>query len=306
MTSDNTRSRSKALSPRDNLKTLMRAFIGAGNARELHRYNLTSPRTIKTGLDIIASRWPSLHSKSEQQPVFIFSAVWRSGSTFLQRLTSSNKDIFIWGEPYRRSAVVTSLAGQFRAFTAKWPMDRYFVSAFLDDDFTHQWTANCYPEMQDFLDAHVAYFERLFMRPAAALGKQRWGVKLVTLSVDHAHYLRWLFPRARFIFLIRNPYDAYRSYRPWGNWYLAWPNEPVFTASAFGKLWKRLADDYIRHHEEVDGLLLQYESLHESSTVARLSDYLGFETAAPDSLARIGGPAARRIKMWFLELNIFC
>src|SRR6185312_1965624 len=112
--------------------------------------------------------------------------------------------------------------------------------------------------------AHQAYFARLFAEPARRNGAERWGIKEVRLDCDHAFYLRWLFPRARFLFLIRNPYFAWRSYaaraaKGW-KWYHRWPDEPV-TVASFAAHWRRLAADFLENHHQVNGLIVRYEDL---------------------------------------------
>lgn len=271
------------------IRSLVRAFAGTRRARELHRYYRRNATSIKAGLDVIGRRWPSLRSQSQAEPVFIFAAGWRSGSTFLQRIVLSSNDIFIWGEPYRHAAVITSLSRQIRAFTERWPWDEFFIDSFEAGDFHRQWVANLYPVMEHFLAAHLAYFTRFFEVPAGEFDKTRWGVKSVTLEIDHARYLRWLFPRARCIFLIRNPYHAYASYRKWARWYRSWPDEPVFTATAFGRLWSELTQDYLRNYGDVDGLLLKYESLREPATLEALEAHLQCGLVRPNQLTRLDG-----------------
>ena len=84
-------------------------------------------------------------------------------------------------------------------------------------------------------------------------GFDRWGVKEVRWDVEMASYLRWLFPDARFVFLVRNPFDAYRSYRQWDwydnwpfhTWYDRWPSEPIDSPESFGSHWRRLAGGFL-------------------------------------------------------------
>jgi hypothetical protein len=41
---------------------------------------------LEAGLAVIKERWPELQNTCTDDPVFIFAAGWRSGSTLLQRL----------------------------------------------------------------------------------------------------------------------------------------------------------------------------------------------------------------------------
>ena len=50
------------------------------------------------------------------QPVFVFSAGWRSGSTMLQRMImENNPELLIWGEPFDLTNLHDHMAAQFRA-----------------------------------------------------------------------------------------------------------------------------------------------------------------------------------------------
>lgn len=282
------------MSLKNNLGLLVEALRGPRAARREHNRNLGSPATIESGLALLRARWPDLKSPDQSAPVFIFSAGWRSGSTFLQRWVMTGNNILVWGEPYCHSGLIPSLAGQLKAFTPRWPQDEFFAAYHEDggEDLTQGWVANLYPAMSDFMNAHIGYFERLFLEPALALGRTRWGLKEVTLRVEHACYLRWLFPNARFLFLYRDPYRAYASYRRWRGWYRSWPDEPVFTAAHFGALWKQSTTDFLENHSKVGGLLLRYEELRTQSTKERLEHYLGVLLADPSSLARVDGAGA--------------
>lgn len=204
----------------------------------------------------------------------------------------TNDSLLLWGEPYCHNGVIQSLAGQLMAFTQSWPWDEFFADTHEGTgDLSKAWIANLYPPLADFMEAHIGYLETLFLKPALAYGKSRWGLKEVRLGIDHARYLQWLFPNAKFVFLIRNPYDAYGSYRKWRRWYRAWPDDPVFTATRFGALWKELATDFVANHGKVGGLLVRYEELRAPETRSRLEHYLGLSLADAASLARVGGTA---------------
>jgi hypothetical protein len=296
-------------SPRKNLALLTEAFWGTREARERHRRSRRLPIDIQSGLSAIRTHWPDLHSPNQTAPIFVFSAGWRSGSTFLQRWIMTAENVMVWGEPYCHAGLIQSLAGQLKAFTRDWPMEEFFPHG--DEHALSQaWVANLYPSPPDFMNAHIAFLEKLFLEPARVLGRNRWGLKEVTLAVDHARYLRWLFPNARFLFLCRDPYDAYGSYRKWRSWYRTWPNEPVFTASRYGAVWRELTADFVENHQKVGGLLLRYEELRTQETRVRLEGYLGLQLAKPSSLPHVGatGASADRVNAhshWIPKLEAF-
>lgn len=278
---------------RTDVKTVTEALIGPRHARRLHRYYLRNGKSVAAGLNVMAQRWPTVKSVSEASPIFIFSAGWRSGSTLLQRMVMSGDGIFIWGEPYRHAEIIDSIARQVGAFTSEWPWDEFFIDHFDGSELTQEWIANLYPSLEDFMAAHLAFFECVFARPAAARGAARWGIKEIALTMDHALYLRWLFPRAKFVFLYRNPYHAYRSYYKWRSFYRSWPDQPVFTAGGFGRFWAEMTADFVSRYREVDGLLLRYEDLKAPETKQRLETYLDCAIEDPEGLPRIGDIGGR-------------
>jgi hypothetical protein len=71
-----------------------------------------------------------------------------------------------------------------------------------------------------------------------------------------------LYPNARFIFLYRNPLEAYRSYCRYGrNWYDTWPDKPVFTPTSFGRHWRSLTEGFLREEQALGALVVRYEDL---------------------------------------------
>ena len=234
--------------------------------------------SIEDGLLALKRRWPELFSADDEgSPVFVLAAGWRSGSTLLQRLLSER--CLIWGEPYGHAWPIPSLADQIRCFTDRWPEPHHFYRGQPGETLASSFIANLYPNVRDLLRAHRGFFECLFAEPARAAGHDRWGLKEVRLDADQALCLRWLYPRARFLFLVRNPYDAWRSCaaraaQGW-RWYNRWPDEPL-TARSFAAHWDRLVSSMLEGHRKVDGLLIRYEDL-AAGRVAAIEEYLGFE-----------------------------
>lgn len=222
-------------------------------------------------------------------PVFILSAGWRSGSTLLQRMVmANNPEIIIWGEPYAAASPVLGMVDQLRPFSEEWPSPDYFVDG-QETDLSKEWVANLYPPVASFRAAHHAYLETLFAEPAQALGYAQWGMKEVRFGADQVRYLRWLYPEAKFIFLLRNPADAYRSYSSRLNWYARWPDRMVSNPYDFGVHWARLARDFLALREQGLGLLLRYEDLGDENTVAALSGYLGWDVPPRYKMGRVRG-----------------
>lgn len=210
----------------------------------------------------------------------------------LQRLALSSNEALIWGEPYAYSDYIRTMAASLTCMTATTPPDQFFlgVPAGFKDVDPNSWTACMYPHPIHLMNAHRAFFWTLYRDPAKARGYSRWGLKEVVLSTQEAAYLRWLFPRATFVFLYRNPYDAYRSYRTFGDWYFRWPDSPVFTASRFGQIWRMLVDDFVAESHRLNGMLLRYEDLvSDPSTLMALSQHLGVTVSSDVATTKVTG-----------------
>ena len=80
------------------LRYLSSSLRGTPDARSAHNQILSSRPSILSGIERLASLIPD-DGDDVDEPVFLFSAGWRSGSTLLQRLIMSDASIFVWGEP---------------------------------------------------------------------------------------------------------------------------------------------------------------------------------------------------------------
>jgi Sulfotransferase family len=284
------------------LKNIVRATIGPRYTWDLAAQTRREAGDLSARLDD-ALRWISKDARpDDEQPVFVLSAGWRSGSTLLQRMIMENKgDLLMWGEPFPHCNIHDGLINQFRAFTGNWPPRPYFLSGMKLQDPSDTWVANLYPDVDDLLKAHRSFHRTLFAEPAYKAGWKSWGVKEVRFTIDHANYLRVLYPKSRIILLYRNPYDAYLSYSQWNTTvFRTWPDRFVATPYAFGRNWAELTRGYLEGHKNVDALLVKYEDLDSPETVGRLQSYLGWPVPRSSEMRRIREPdyskAARKPK----------
>lgn len=245
-------------------------------------FDRTNSLTVESAINSLSNKYPDLTSPSISEPVFVFSAGWRSGSTLVQRLLMSSDQILIWGEPYGRCGMINHLARSLTAITNDYPDPSWFIDKLLDADrpissLSDKWVANLYPEIEHLLAAHLSFFVNHFEVPAASRGMSRWGIKEVRLTIDSAIYLKWLFPRAKFIFLYRNPYNCYSSYKGF-YWYNQYPDDPISTPQRFGQHWKDLLEGFIAGASKVDSIFLKYEDLCEGNVdFAHLESFLGLK-----------------------------
>jgi hypothetical protein len=248
------------------LQYLTSALIGPAQARAAHRQALRQNPGILAGMAQLQSLCPADETDDPEEPIFLLSAGWRSGSTLLQRLIMSDSSVLMWGEPYDECGMIQALADTTRAFRPGWPPTDYYYDGTRPDKLSGEWIANLFPSPEDLKKSHRAFFDAMFAEPAKRAGAKRWGIKEVRLGAEHCAYLRWLYPKARFIFLYRNPLEAYRSYCRYGrSWYDIFPDKPVFTPTAFGRHWRSLMEGFLSDATKLNALLIRYEDLVSGS-----------------------------------------
>jgi hypothetical protein len=256
--------------------------------------------TIARGLDAIERRFEPEPLPPGGEPVFMLASTWRSGSTLVQRLLVSSGELLMWGEPYDRAGLVRRLAESTMAFDEEWPPAPFIVDP-ANPPSAERWIANAYPAPEDLLAAHRALLDRLFAEPARRYGFRRWGLKEVRIGGEHALYLRRIYPDARFVFLHRNPYDAFLSYRllheirshsHW--WYHRWPDHQVKTATQFGEMWNRLTSSFLEHAKGVGATVIAYEDIVLGSGAERLAGATGIDIDQSVLRNRIGATDQQR------------
>ena len=290
------------------IKNIRIAFMGTCNARDAHEQALLGRPSIISGV----RQLEELHSidavDDNESPIFLFSTGWRTGSTLLQRLIISDSSVLVWGEPYNVCGIIQHLAETAIPFRQDWPPSRYYYNGTTPAHLKGQWIANLYPPLNDMWRGHRALFDSMFADPAKRAGASRWGIKEVRLGIEHAYYLRWLYPKARFLFLYRNPLYAYRSYVGFGrDCYYTWPDRPVFTPTAFGSHWRQLMEGFLSDSDKVGGLLVRYEDINKGDNLVRkIEDYLDIRIDRSLLNTRIGESGDKqgsvgRLEKWLLR-----
>lgn len=236
----------------------------------------TDTDAIASGVAHLQALCPGDDPEDREEPIFLLSAGWRSGSTLVQRCIMSDSRVLMWGEPYQESGLVQSLTAATRAFRADWPKPKWFHRDTRPSLLAADWVANLFPSPADWRLAQRALFDVAFARPASRSDATRWGIKEVRWTSDHARYLRWLYPRCRLVFLYRNPLHAYQSYlKRGGGWYDTYPGGPVFTPMSFGRHWKKLAESFLRDASHLDAMILRFEDIvGKRGWVERLEHHL--------------------------------
>ena len=236
---------------------------------------------------------------SVHEPVFLLSAGWRSGSTFLQRLICSDPSVMMWGEPFGDSVAVPRLAASVAELGAKSAHWNHTLNVYRGS-LEREWIANLNPGRTALRDAHLAYYTKLFEMPSKSLGYARWGVKWVRLTAFHAAYLKWLYPGARFIFLIRHPLDAYQSYKG-RSWFWIRPNHKVDNVLKFVGAWRFLTESFLTEHQKLGAMLIRYEDLLVNpKVVLALEDFLKLKINREILRVKIGSSerSKKPVRLW--------
>ncbi len=218
------------------------------------------------------------------QPVFLLAATWRCGSTLAQRLLSAHPDLLIWGEPYGDAGMVQALAASAAALLRPdWPDPRHFLALGDAEARARTWIANRYPPPAAARAGHRAQLDALLRAPALAQGARRFGLKEVRLGGEAAWYLQWVYPDARFLFLVRSPWDAWASYKGL-SWTYVWGQPRVETVAAWGAIWARQVRGFLRWQDPA-ALLIRYEDLvTRRLDLGRLAAHVGLPALAGQAL----------------------
>ena len=102
------------------IKSLTVPFFGTRQARQdfkQHRKRKSAMESIEVLQRLIAET----EVDDDEQPIFVLSAGWRSGSTLVQRLLMSDHNTLVWGEVYDRSNIVQNLTKSILPFSESWP-----------------------------------------------------------------------------------------------------------------------------------------------------------------------------------------
>jgi hypothetical protein len=240
-------------------------------------------QSIEAAIENINNRFSITSNDLTDEPIFILASGWRSGSTLLQRLVNSNQQTLIWGEPFANCNLIQNQTDSLKSFTKNYPQDKWLLSnrSNYEKELHQQVTDNLYPDVSDLIEGYRNLIKTVFKKPAIDRGYQRWGLKEVRLTSKHGIYLKWLFPRAKFLLLYRNPYEAYKSIHhhleKW-NLFSQWPTEQILNVADFAHHWSILVQGYLEDAQKLEAILIPYEKLSQNNQlIADLSHYLNLE-----------------------------
>ena len=179
----------------------------------------------------------------------------------------------MWGEPLEDRLVLPRMHAMVADYSENDGHIKYAIDS-LEGELTNEWIANLNPGYEQLLKAHRNFFDSFFDLSVHDTDRSRWGVKSVRWSAHHAQYLRLLYPNAKFVFLVRNPIDAWRSYRG-RTWYSSYPDFKIDNVVKFCAHWKYMTESFVDRKDELGGLLVKYEDIHgKEKILADLETYL--------------------------------
>lgn len=155
----------------------------------------------------------------EQSPIFIL-GTGRCGSTFVQTQLSLLPDIWIWGE---HGGVIGDLIRWGNQVRQHEQLNQFSYSTPLDDPHLLNFgkleggDATLYAWLNGFRPNDIDDIERrvisALMSRGLPQGKSRWGFKEIRYGEadQTAEHLLRLFPLAKIVHLVRNPYDTIES-----------------------------------------------------------------------------------------------
>lgn len=228
-------------------------------------------------------------------PVFVVGASWRSGTTAVQRLIVGSGAACIWGEPFTEAQIIPRLRRIEHDIAIYQNRREHLLGKYmLSESMLTEWPARTYPEFADVREACRAYLKSLYQPSATDLGFRRWGVKETCLRGSDIEFLLRTYPDAKFVFLIRDPRKAYRSFRgyvsgvPKGSKYGGRTPRWVMGPAGFASTWKTAAICFRRHQADSNILLRRYEDIAGNEAFVRdLSEFLDADLDASIWEARV-------------------
>jgi hypothetical protein len=236
-----------------------------------------------------------------EAPIFLLSTGWRSGSTLLQRILVTDPNVLLWGEPLGEMALLPGIAGMLTGLET-FPELKELCAA--DNpafsSLPTSWIAALYPPGNDFRDGLQTLLTRWLGESARQRGFGRWGFKEVRLGGTEAALLHWLYPRAKFVLLCRNPYDCYLSLADsgWHHVYHSRPDIRVDSAAGMARHWNRIALSWSELPPDFPAFRIKYEDLIGGRVdLRKLESWLGIKLNESLALSVSVGSTAHRNRL---------
>jgi Sulfotransferase family len=287
---------------------LVRALVGRFRrnwARELwdwarcKQLNLPTVRELTSSFEALDSSNQGGEYGDTEAPIFLLATGWRSGSTLLQRILVTDPNVLLWGEPLGEMALLPQMADMLARLSPSSDLARSNErQETLFSSLPTSWIATLSPPGTGLRQGLQSFLVEWLCVPARRRGFSRWGFKEVRLGAVEATLLHWIFPKARFILLSRNPYDCYRSLADsgWHHLYHSRPDVRVDSAAGIARHWNRTALSWTELPESFPVYRIKYEDLIARKVDFRaLESWLGVKLNEDIALStKVGGTARRR------------
>ncbi|MEO0973157.1 MAG: sulfotransferase [Pseudomonadota bacterium] len=300
----------------DLIERLLALIVGTPSmAKRLLPPALRAGAAVHETIDARRADWgcPAPPDDPALTPIWVLAAGWGSGSTLVQRLLMSTGKAVIWGEPLDQAVPIPHLAAPLSVIRPDWPPAEHFRPDLDPKALAQEWVANLLPPLPYLREGQRAFVEswlRSSVASVPAAGVQAYGLKEVRLCAGYGAFLKWLFPASRLVFVVRHPYDCWRSCKG-VDWYSVWPDHRVGRRLAFAHHWAYLTRSFLDHAASLDALVLPYESLTPEGTgLEKLSHYVGLGALDGDVLERrigsrgTGASAGRRRQLGAVERKL--
>ena len=266
---------------------------------------MPSVQNLRETLAILDNSGRVCDDSETESPIFLLATGWRSGSTPLQRILVTDPSVLLWGEPLGEMALISALATALARLSSFPGLAERCAEK--DGPFSAlatSWIASLYPPGKDLRSGLLALFDQWLGQSARSRGFQRWGLKEVRLGATEATLLHWLYPKAKFVLLSRNPYDCYRSLSDsgWHHLYHSRPDIRVDSAAALARHWNRIALSWSELAPGFPAFRIGYEDLVGGRIDFRkLESWLGVKLDEDLALSAYVGSTARRHQLSLCE-----
>lgn len=188
-------------------------------------------------------------------PVFLLAGGGRSGSTLIQRLILSTRQVLMWGE---HGGILLPQLKQLVGSAHAW-VEMARGNQMRTNFQVHgygTWVANMNPDTSYFQAGCKAFLDRSLGAAAGDMGYDRWGFKEIRYGRSEALILQELYPDASFILLVRNPVYCLRSIKG-TKWYARDFNS---NPAQFLNVWARISGELADAQPQLKrSCLLRYE-----------------------------------------------
>lgn len=142
--------------------------------------------------------------------IFVFASGWRTGSTLLQRAITSSKRVFVWGELHRLGDHIVQTFEGFDEHLEQYHHEGRFRQK-VQSEYDNVEDANLAPPPDNVKHGLRQFLEGVYGSPIRDTSYEGWGWKTVRYGRRLYKCLKKIYPDAKFVFLVRNPYEAIES-----------------------------------------------------------------------------------------------